>query len=229
MKLESVNFRVDDIAARRAEYIATGDPDSIPLCVSLGESKVPYMNISLAPAVDCPDCSACLCDCYDICHSCRFASTRDARARNSAIYALDPDGFFSRLWSEISRRRPVAFRWFQSGDAPDLRFIDGIADTGRRFPDVQFWGYTKNDAGFNAWERDHGERKFSDIVPNTSFSRSRFPGREPVNPYGDPVFTAIPRGSRPSRVGMHCLGNCGECVRLGIGCAAGRDAYTEIH
>ena len=81
----------------------------------------------------------------------QWASSSLSASRRINFLLNDPDGFESKLSSEIEKKKGVydrkntnmVIRWHDSGDFFSSEYFDLAMKLARRFPDIQFYAYTK--------------------------------------------------------------------------------------
>lgn len=201
-------------------------PEHIKMCISDGNKKIGrVLNVSLAPIVTCGNCGKCAGLCYDIKAVLAYPSARDARCRNTALFNLDRDEFFNRLWDKMSRRRKNLFlRFHVSGEIVDIDHFARMVETARRFPNYRIWTYTKMYSIVNAYCDLYGRES---IPENFSVMFSAWKGVPMDNPYNFPVFTCA--FTEEEKVGRKCPGNCDVCKEKCIGCVKGENTYCLPH
>ena len=205
------------------------DPEKIKLTVSKGNGKIGHvLNVSLAPIITCCNCKLCKFFCYDIKAVLAYPSVLHARSRNTALFKLDRDLFFNKLWQVMKRRKKNFFlRFHVSGEIVDLDHFDRMINTALRFPHYIIWTYTKNYAVVNEWIKQHGGNKNA-LPANFSVMFSEWTGLPIDNPYGLPVFTCA--FSEKDKEGKTvCPGNCEICLTTKSGCPYGESKYTLPH
>ena len=203
--------------------------ENLTISVSLGNSKIgKVLNVSLAPVVDCPVCSMCENECYDII-DCRYTFTLLARARNSVIWELAPDQYFDQIEEAIKHHPSYEyFRFHVGGDIPNMNYLERMIELCKAHPKIRFWTYTKVYGLVNMYVKNHGDSKESAIPANLSIMFSEWRGYRMTNPYGFPEFKAI-YSDEPEPAGiMECTGDCRICEESGIGCPYGQTVWTRI-
>lgn len=90
-------------------------------------------------------CNGCTGSCY-VNSSYRYPSVKDGHARNTIAFRNDLEGSFSDLVKQIERakKQPDIIRINQSGEIETGLELFLWCTTARRFPNIQFYLYTKN-------------------------------------------------------------------------------------
>lgn len=171
-------------------------------------------TISLIPIVDCPNCSECSKDCYDIRNDCWMPSVQNDRARNSAVHKVDPKAFWNRVDELVKENFVEQLRINVGGDLADYDFeyVNQLAKNNKG-TDILF--FTKNYNGINKYLDDN---KF---CKNVSPMMSRWPGMSCNNKHNLPqthVLFADGTTTAPEFGATYCGGNCTECHFKKDGC-----------
>ena len=192
------------------------DVDNLHVKLQPGNNKTGKncYTVSLAPIVDCINCSECMWGCYDIRNDVRFPAVYNDRARNSAIHKADP----KRYWEEISVLVRANFirelRINVGGDLTDDDF-QYVAKIGRENPKTRVLFFTKNYKGINKYLEYHRFPK------NVRPIMSAWEGMQMDNPNNLPcshVLYEDGRTTAPEYGAVYCGGNCSECAFEGKGC-----------
>ena len=200
------------------------DPESLKLCVSTGNKKIgKVLNVSLAPIVTCGNCSKCMFYCYDIKAVLAYPTVLRARARNTAIFRMNRNVYFEKLYRVMARRKTNKFlRFHVSGEIVDYDHFNRMVKTAIDFPDFKIWTYTKMYWVVNEWIRKNGQ-----LPENFSVMFSEWNGVKMDNPYNLPVFRCAFNES--DKVGMECPGNCDVCKENNIGCVGKMSCWVWNH
>lgn len=107
----------------------------------------------------------CVCDpnapCYEKCyakHGCQgFANVQGAYYRNLRLYNNDADDFFEQLYYKIKFSGLPMVRFFDSGDYPDVEFLNRSVALAKKFPNVKFMAFTKKYNMINEYLNKGGE------------------------------------------------------------------------
>ena len=211
---DTVVKRVKKLLDMREEMLK--DVDNLHVKLQPGNNKTGKncYTVSLAPIVDCINCSECMWGCYDIRNDVRFPAVYNDRARNSAIHKADP----KRYWEEISVLVRANFirelRINVGGDLTDDDF-QYVAKIGRENPKTRVLFFTKNYKGINKYLEYHRFPK------NVRPIMSAWEGMQMDNPNNLPcshVLYEDGRTTAPEYGAVYCGGNCSECAFEGKGC-----------
>ena len=171
-------------------------------------------TVSLAPIIDCANCSGCRGKCYDIRKDCIYPSVINDRARNSAIHLADPE----RYWKEISEQIKANFveqlRINVGGDLSGHDF-HYIAEVAKENPQCDILFFTKNYVKLNDFLRDN------QFPSNVHPIMSRWEGMDCQNPHNLPESHILWKNgttTAPMYGAYFCGGNCTECHFNKEGC-----------
>jgi hypothetical protein len=118
------------------------------LQVSFSNSKVgkTIPTISLFSGLTCPGAQegGCLPACYDLTSYGHKPPVTICRLINTLLYQRNPEDFFEQIAERIYPRSVNVIRFFEGGDIPDQRFLDGVFSLANRFPKKTFFLYTKS-------------------------------------------------------------------------------------
>lgn len=182
--------------------------------ISPGNTKTgnTVASVSLIPIAYCPNSKECKSQCYDIRNDCRHNGVKNARARNTAIWEIEPQRYFNEVsWSV---KFVKYFRWHIGGDIVNMEYLKGMVRVAEENQHCTFLAFTKNYSVVN----DYLSK--CDIPENLKIIFSRWPGLPCENPFSlpeahilfaDGVTTADER-TKP------CGGNCSECAVTDSGC-----------
>ena len=201
--------------------------DSIPMCISEGNSKIGrVLNVSLMPVMTCGNCKECMFYCYDIKACAQYPqNVIDARMRNTVLMQRDRDEYFARIDAKlIKRRKNKFFRWHVAGDIVDYNYFDRMVEMAIAHPDFTFWTYTKMYHIVNQWLDNNG------VLPsNLHVMFSEWRGMPMDNPHGMPEFRVVFKSDIEKPTGYYCPGNCDVCKATKRGCLVGETTYCNEH
>ena len=224
---ETIQKYLDDMNATIAWY-ARFPVESLEVCLSDGNTKVPCKNVSLPPIISCHNCSECKKECYDIKACIQYQNVMKARARNYSILKRNFDLYWTQIRTKISRMRKKYFRFHVGGDMVSKEYLTEMVKTARMFPTVRFWTYTKFHSVVNDYVRENGG-KGKAIPANLSIMFSDWTGMTMDNPYGFGTFIVVDKGQTPPAGVWHCTGDCGICIRANRGCVVNETAWVWKH
>ena len=113
----------------------------------------------------------------------QISCVQAAYTRNLRLYNSDPIDFWEQVKFKIKHRALPLFRWFDSGDIPDIEFFNGMVDVANTFPNIKFMSFTKKYEIVNEW-LDKNEKLPDNF--NVIFSAWHI-GWRVYNPYNLPV------------------------------------------
>ena len=174
------------------------------------------MTVSLAPIIDCPNCSECKGDCYDVQHDVINKGCLNQRLINSAIHKLDPERYWKEIETNVNNLFVTELRINVGGDLSGNDF-EYVNEMGKRIPSCDFLFFTKNYDECNAFLNLHNGK----FVENVQCIYSRWPGMEMKNPHHMPeshILWADGRTTAPEFGAYFCKGNCSYCHFHKEGC-----------
>ena len=211
---EAIEKRINKILAEREIRMTDISNQHVKLQRGNRKTGANCWTVSLAPIIDCVNCSGCKGTCYDIRNDVIYPSVVADRAKNSAIHKADP----CRYWTEIDQQVKANFvtelRLNVGGDLTDNDF-EYVKVLGEENPKTMILFFTKNYKGIN---------KFLD---NNSFPENVHPimsaweGMERENPHNLPqshVLYEDGRTTAPQYGAYLCTHNCSECAFDSKGC-----------
>lgn len=218
MSTEAIIGRVRDMVQQREQFIVTGEVENLHVKLQQGNSKTgrSCWTVSLIPIADCPNCSGCKSQCYDILNVCFQPKVKTDRARNSAIHKAD----IVRFWNEVSLGIQYncvhELRLNVGGDLilEDFYHIDRIA---RENPKCDILFFTKT---YDAINQFLDEQEFPS---NVHAILSAWENMEMDNRHNLPtahVLYADGRTTAPEFGAIYCGGNCSTCAYNSEGCFA---------
>jgi len=114
------------------------------LKISEGNSKLGKIpNLSLPPITTCRVDVPCAEACYARKSYRMYLNVRNAWDSNWALYQEDPELFFGDLINYLARKKPERFRLHVSGDCPDQRYFNRMADIFHHFQGTKCLMFTK--------------------------------------------------------------------------------------
>lgn len=183
--------------------------------ISYGVSKLgcDIPSVNFPPIVTCNPNAPCFKKCYARKGRFAFSHTKDLLFRNLEIWRTDPERF--ELEVQVSAYHARFFRYFSSGDIPDIEFLEMMVRVARRIDKTEFLAFTKRYEWVNDFIREHG-----DLPANLHIVLSAWGDWLLENPFGLPVAyvrlkdgtAKIPENARP------CPKYCGDCVMTGASC-----------
>ena len=171
-------------------------------------------TVSLAPIIDCVNCSGCKGQCYDIRNDLIYSQTIKDRARNSAIHKIDPERYWNEIDMQVKTNFVTELRINVGGDLTNDDFAY-VAELGKRNPRTMILFFTKNYDGINKY-LDNNE-----FPENVHPIMSAWEGMEMDNRHNLPcshVLYADGRTTAPEYGAVYCGGNCSECAFNEEGC-----------
>lgn len=112
---EGFNKRMSSLKAFLKD--AEKNVKNLHISISVCNTKLGAIpSVSLLPVIDCGNCKACKLSCYDLRHDLMYKECKSSRAKNSAIYAADPERYFREIDAWLTLNYPRAFRWHIGGD-----------------------------------------------------------------------------------------------------------------
>lgn len=214
MSWAAIVRRVKKMVELREEFL--NDIDNVHIHLNKGNRKTGEncWTISLIPIADCPNCTECRYQCYDICNVCYMPNVQIDRARNSAVHKADPVRFWKEVDTEIKRRTVMELRINVGGDLTDDDFAY-VAELGRRNPNTMILFFTKNYKGINKFLETNS------FPENVKTMMSAWRNMEMDNPNSLPcshVLWEDGTTTAPEFGAYYCGGNCSECAFKGEGC-----------
>jgi len=197
--------------------------------VSVKNKKIGAMlNVSTLPLVTCGNCSKCSEYCYAI-RVCNYSpDALRAWADNTVLYKTDPDGYFRMIQERIAEAEKGGnpfrfFRWHVSGEIQDDRYLTGMYETARMFPEWHFYTYTKM---FDLVNPRYDEKPGNLVIMYSKLNVDKID-----NPHGAPEFVTCLKKDDPKQyAGMHhCDGDCHKCCETGHGCPYGEPTWNDEH
>lgn len=242
--IETIKKCVSMLTAATEQYKADIESGkTVNVCISKYNKKIGHvMNVSLAPILTCPNCTACHKFCYDIKAVLQYSNTvLPARARNTALVMLNRDEYFNQIDKAMSRRRTNKFmRFHVSGDMPDYDYFCRFIELAKKYPDFVIWTYTKNYKVVNQYVAEHGNNRLIAIPHNVRIMFSKWDGMDMPNPYGfkafyvelvddDGNFANVDNTYAELMAMYHCPGNCDICKEQNRGCIGYEDTVVKQH
>ena len=206
------------------------DVDNLHVKIQKGNRKtgINCYTVSLLPIVDCPNCSECMWDCYDIKNDLIYPAVINDRCRNSAIHKADIKRFWNEIDVQLKANFVKEFRINVGGDLTDEDF-KYVKELGENNPKVMILFFTKNYKGINEF------LKGNSFPENVHPIMSAWCGMEMENPNNLPeshVLYEDGTTTAPEFGAIYCGGNCSECAFNGEGCwnlKAGEHVIFKAH
>lgn len=151
-----------------------------------------------------------------------FASVKEAKNKNYAIFQKDPDLYFRQVAVRTSLDRYA--RWNSCGDIPNVRYLYGMIWVAEQNPETTYLAFTKQFGIVNLVRSAHGA-----FPPNLVIVFSHWDKWFEVdNPFGFPEtyvrFKAERLNPRLPEGAYECPGHCPTCLK----CWALRGGETVI-
>lgn len=165
-------------------------------------------TVSLAPIIDCVNCSGCKGQCYDIRNDVIYTPVIKDRAKNSAIHKIDPERYWNEIDMQIKANFVTELRINVGGDLTNDDFAY-VAELGKRNPRTKILFFTKNYDGINKY-LDNNE-----FPENVHPIMSAWEGMEMDNRHNLPcshVLYEDGRTTAPEYGAYLCTHNCSECA-----------------
>lgn len=211
---DAIERRINKILEERKIRILNIEEQHVKLMRGNKKTGVNCWTVSLAPIIDCVNCSGCRGECYDARNDIIYPAVIADRAKNSAIHKYEP----TRYWDEIDMQIKANFvrelRINVGGDLSDHDF-EYVAELGRKNPETMILFFTKNYKGINKFLDKH------EFPENVKAIMSAWEGMEMANPHNLPcshVLYEDGRTTAPEYGAVYCGGNCSECAFKGEGC-----------
>lgn len=211
---EAIENRINKILAERTIRMANIAEQHVKLQRGNRKTGANCWTVSLAPIIDCINCSGCSGQCYDIRNDVIYPQVIADRAKNSAIHKADPKRYWDEIDIQIKANFVTELRINVGGDLTDEDF-GYVAELGKKNPRTMILFFTKNYKGINKY------------LDNNSFPENVHPimsawgGMEMENPHNLPcshVLYEDGRTTAPEYGAVYCGGNCSECAFNGDGC-----------
>lgn len=181
--------------------------------ISPGNSKMGSVpSVSLPAVITCREC-----ECQKKCYARKLErlrpAVRNAYQHNLDVLNSDPDTYWREVEASIMMSR--FFRFHVSGDIPDCRYFDKMAEIAERNTHCQILCFTKRYEIVN----DHISDNWA-LPDNLHVIFSAWDNLQMKNPYGLPVAYVRfrDRHTEAPPDAYNCSGNCSECARTDGGC-----------
>lgn len=234
IKDEAVAKRVRKMLEIREEILK--DVANYHVLLQKGNDKTgkACWTVSLIPIADCPNCSGCKNNCYDIRNDCIYPDVLFSRARNSAIHKADIERFWTEIKNEVARNDVKELRINVGGD---LRYEDFVLIARELAGECEVLFFTKTYDDLNKFIKENIAKFPTNygFPPNIHPIMSRWIGMECPNPYGVPESHVLwPDGATtaPEYGAYFCKGNCSACFMGHEGCPSlkqGESVVFEAH
>lgn len=183
--------------------------------VKISQSNSKMGNI---PSVSLPAVITCRkCDCHQKCYARKIErlrpAVRNAYRHNLEVLQNDPDTYWREVEAAIMLTR--FFRFHVSGDIPNDKYLDRMAEIAERNPHCQMLCFTKMYEIVNNYIADNWA-----IPENLHIIFSAWDNLPVDNPYNFPVaYVKFKDGhTEAPEDAVKCNGNCSECASTDGGC-----------
>ena len=214
MNEDAMARRLKKIIDARDEFMKNIDEHHVKLQNGNNKTGDDCPTVSLAPIIDCKNCSGCRRECYDLRNDLRFPNVINDRAKNSAIHKADPKRYWNEIEEQINTLDVTELRVNVGGDLNYDDFVEIYTICINR-PQTDILFFTKNDDDINAFLDKY------DRPNNMKPILSMWEGMDIKNPHNLPcahVLYADGRTTAPEYGAYYCGGNCSECHRKKEGC-----------
>lgn len=211
---EKLTARIQDMLRLREEFLKEVDKYHVKLQEGNTKTGRRVMTVSLAPVIDCMNCSECRGECYDVRNDCCYPSVRKSRAINSAIHKADPERFWKEISLQIKANYVECLRLNVGGDY-NRKDFDLLAETAEDNPQTTFLFFTKNYKEANEFLNTR------EFPKNVCCIFSAWKDMEMENPHNMPeshVLYADGSTTAPTYGAVLCTGDCTECYMEDKGC-----------
>ena len=211
---EAIENRIKKLIEKRNEMINNIDNVHVKLQKGNRKTGSNCYTVSLAPIIDCSNCSGCKGQCYDIRNDVIYPQVIADRAKNSAIHKMQPNRYWHEIDQQIKANFVTELRLNVGGDLTDNDF-EYVATLGKENPRTMILFFTKNYKGINKFLENNS------FPENVKPIMSAWEGMEMDNPHNLPcshVLYEDGRTTAPEYGAVYCGGNCSECAFNGDGC-----------
>lgn len=203
----AIRTRVNKLLSQREYWIKHIEDAHVKVQPGNTKTGKHCFTVSLAPIVDCVNCSGCSHSCYDIRNDCIHDQVINDRARNSAIHKIDPERYWYEVDIQIKANQITELRLNVGGDLSDDDF-EHVKQLGLNNPRTDILFFTKNYKGINKFLDEN------EFPSNVYHIMSCWEGMEMDNKHNLPtshVLFADGRTTAPEYGAVYCGGNCSEC------------------
>lgn len=171
---------------------------------------------NLPPVKSCPNNASCRASCYAIPFYRQYPNVWERYDSNFNMAKTRPGWLSYQISKQIEKKKKsraglVAVRVHSSGDFFSQEYLDMWAGIAAKFPDVNFYAYTKADKILDF--------RRLDAAPNFNVIRSFIDGR--FRNYGDPKYVAKVKDAVPDAFicpaihnpAIHCGAQCNYCIQ----------------
>lgn len=211
---EAIENRINKILAERKIRMTNIEEQHVKLQRGNRKTGANCWTVSLAPIIDCVNCSGCSDGCYDVRNDVIYPQVIADRAKNSAIHKVDPKRYWDEIDMQIKANFVTELRINVGGDLTDDDF-GYVAELGKKNPRTMILFFTKNYKGINKYLDNNS------FPENVAAIMSVWEGMEMDNPHNLPcshVLYEDGRTTAPEYGAVYCGGNCSECAFNGDGC-----------
>lgn len=219
---EKIRNNVKKYRALRDKYIKNVENIHVKLVAGNTKTGINCRTVSLLPVVDCPNCSKCKGNCYDVRHDCINTCCVNLRAQNSAIHKVDRPRYWKEIDEAVKAEFCLELRLNVGGDLEreDFDFVQKLGESNPR-TDILF--FTKNYDSCNEFISSNID-KYPDnfgFPSNVHPIYSAWIGMEMNNPYNVPTSHVLWENgdtTAPEFGSYYCGGNCSACHFYKEGC-----------
>lgn len=193
---------------------------------SIGNKKLPYFNFGFPAMITCKAACKHDCKCTEFCYAYnaekQYNGTFKAYYENMVLWKRDPEKFELELFMSLtvyvskckkSGVKPCC-RLNESGDFIDLEFCQMLMRTFKAFPEVQFYGYTKQYIGnyidmmidFPCWSFNNVNIMLS-ADPGYTITESL----KTLYKVAYSVDLQTGYNMYVNKKAVHCIGDCSKC------------------
>ena len=148
----------DEFTMDRKEYIDFLANQSNEISMSNHNSKTGAACLNIAfPVCTCREDAPCKEKCYACKGRQQICRVQASYYRNLRLYNNSADDFFEQLYYKIKFSGLPMVRFFDSGDYPDVEFLERSVELANKFPNVKFMAYTKKYDLVNKYLDDGGK------------------------------------------------------------------------
>lgn len=176
-------------------------------------------SVSLLTACTCSEKMPCYKDCYARRMENMRPSIYNSYLNNFIIYKKNPQLFFDSVLSAMLTS--LYFRFFVSGDIPDIEFLKLAFETCKKAPRCRVLMFTKKAYYVNSL-LESGEKMPENLV----IIFSNWGDFKPVNPYNMPVSNVYNNINDIPKTAHLCGGDCLQCQLAGRGCWYAKNGDT---
>ncbi len=179
-------------------------------------------SVSLLTACTCSEKMPCYKDCYARRMEHFRPSIYNAYLNNYIVYKKDPALFFNSV--KAAMLQSLYFRFFVSGDIPDIEFLRQAITTAEQVPHCKVLLFSKKYTIVNKALAERGG-----VLPkNFTIILSEWAGLNMSNPYKLPVAKVVENYEISAKNAYICTNNCAACQAAGRGCFYAANGSTVV-